>query len=176
MKGRVIRSRARHRRISVRAHTRPRPVAPTALLLATAATYVAAGGFVHLREWLETYRDVPAAAAGSAVVRIGFPLNAATSLVIAAALAFCAWRTSRFTPYVVAGAVVFQVGSLAALIATRTGSLFGWSEPIWTVGANQTVAVEIGALLSLAAVAVAAAVQRRDHSHPELMLAAVPTR
>lgn len=154
---------------------RARPVPSTALLLAAAATYIAAGGFVHLREWLDTYRDVPAAAAGSAVVRLGFPLNAATSLMIAAALAFCAWRKSRFTRYIVAGAVLFQVGSLGALIATRTGSLFGWSEPIWTLGANQTVAVETGALLSLAAVAVAAAVQRRESSRAELMLPAVAT-
>jgi hypothetical protein len=109
------------------------------------------------------------------VVRLGFPLNAATSLIIAAALVFCALRKSPFAPYVVTGAVLFQMGSLGALIATRTGSLFGWSEPTWTLGANQTLAVEIGALLSLVAVVVAAAVQRLESSRVELPLPAMTT-
>jgi hypothetical protein len=125
-------------------------------MLAVAAMFVVAGGFVHLREWLEIYRDVPAQVPGSLVVRLGFPLNAAASAVIAAALAVCAARRVRFAPQVVVAAVLFQATSLAALIATRTGSLFGWMETGWTVGASQTRAVEIGALVALAAVALLA--------------------
>ena len=170
----VIHWRAPLRRPGVN-QARPRPVPSTTLLLATAATYVAAGGFVHLREWLDTYRHVPAEAAGSAVVRVGFPLNTATSLIVAGALAFCAWKHSQFARYVVAGAVLFQAASLGALIATRTGSLFGWSEPAWTLGANQTLAVEVGAVLSLAAVAITGAIQRRETTSAESMLPALGT-
>jgi hypothetical protein len=40
--------------------------------------------------------------------------------------------------------------------------VFGWSEPVWTHGADQTRAVEIGALLALApAMAIAPMASRR---------------
>ena len=133
----------------------------TAPLLLAAALFVAAGGFVHLREWLDTYRQVPASAAGAAVVRIGFPVNAATSVVVALALAFVAIRRMHVRSHVVVAAILFQAGSLAALILTRTGSLLGWTEPIWTLGADQSRAVEIGALISLTTVLAVAALQRR---------------
>ncbi len=131
----------------------PLPGRFTAPLLVVAASFVAAGGYVHLREWLDTYRHVPAGAAGSVVVRVGFPLNAALSLVLAAALVYNACRRSRFTPHVIVAAVAFQAASLGVLIATRTGTFLGWSEPSWTLGADQTRAVQIGALVSLAAAA-----------------------
>lgn len=133
----------------------------TAPLLLAAALFVAAGGFVHLREWLDTYRHVPASAAGAAVVRVGFPMNAAASVAVAVALALCAVRRTRFAPHIIAAAMVFQAASLAALILTRTGSFLGWAEPIWTLGADQSRAVEIGALLSLTAVVAVAILQRR---------------
>jgi hypothetical protein len=137
------------------------PFRPTAPVLTAAAAFVAIGGYVHLREWLESYRHVPAGATGSAVVRIGFPVNAVLSAVLAIALLVCAVGRRRLAPQVVAGAALFQAGSLAVLIATRTGSVFGWAEPIWTRGATQSRAVEIGALVSLAAVATIAGIQRR---------------
>ena len=130
-------------------------------LMLAAAAFVAAGGYVHLREWLDGYRDVPAAAAGAAVVRIGFPVSAAVSAIVVAALLAAAMRGRRTRTVVVAGAVLFQAGSLAALIVSRTGSLIGWAEPVWTRGADQTRAVEIGALVVLGAIAVILAVQRR---------------
>lgn len=132
----------------------------TAPLVIASAAFIAAGGVIHVREWLDVYRHVPADVPGAAVVRIGFPLNAAASLIVALALLFCAWRRSRFTPHVVVAAVLFQAGALAALIVTRTGSLLGWSEPGWTIAAEQTRAVEVGALVALAAVSVITA-QRR---------------
>ena len=46
------------------------------LLIVVAAVFVAAEG-IHLREWLDTYRHVPASVPGAAVVRVGFPVNAA---------------------------------------------------------------------------------------------------
>jgi hypothetical protein len=134
----------------------------TAPLLLAAAAFVAAGGFVHLREWLDTYRQVPAGAAGAAVVRIGFPINTATSLVIAVALVVTAVRRTRFQTHVVAAAMLFEAASLTALILTRTGTLLGWTEPVWTLGADRTRAVEIGALISLAAVVAVRAQDRRS--------------
>src|SRR5688500_6817351 len=95
----------------------------------TAGACTSPGGFVHPREWLETYRHVPASVAGAAVVRVGFPLSAAASVAIAVALAFCAVRRTRFTPHIIAAAMVFQAASLAALILTRTGSFLGWTDP-----------------------------------------------
>ena len=131
-----------------------------ALLLASAAVFVAAGGFVHLREWLETYRHVPADVAGSAVVRVGFPINVALSVVVAVVLAATALRRSRSVPRVVLAAAAFQVVSLGTLVATRVGTVLDWSEPSWTAAAEQTRALHAGALTSLAAAAVVVALQR----------------
>jgi hypothetical protein len=61
-------------------------------LLLSAALFTAAGGYVHLREWVHTYRAIPASAPGSALVRIGFPVNAAASAVLALALVACAFH------------------------------------------------------------------------------------
>jgi hypothetical protein len=138
----------------------------TAPLLIAAAVFTAAGGYLHLREWLDSYREVPASAPGSFVVRIGFPVNAGLSLVLAAALIWCAIRAARRTPLVVAGALLFQAASLITLILTRTGSVFGWSEPIWTSGANQIRAVEIGALVAMSAAVAVMALARPDRSNP----------
>ncbi len=144
----------------------------TTPLVFLAMMFIAAGGVIHLREWLETYRHVPTGAAGAALVRVGFPLNAVASLLLAGGLGFTVWRRSRYTPHAMVAAAVFQLVSLAALIATRTGSLLGWSEPIWTGGAEQTRAVEIGALLLLAAIAAIAGQQRRlERRRPALAVA-----
>lgn len=143
-------------------------------LLAMAAVFVLAGGYVHLREWLEVYRLVPAEATGSAVVRIGFPLNAVASLVVGAALGYCAAKRTRVVRHVVVAAVVLEIGSLGALILTRTGSLLGWAEPVWTVGADQSRAVEIGALVSLLAVATVVFFQRQTDERPPVV--ALPAR
>ncbi|MEY2397476.1 MAG: hypothetical protein QOJ00_650 [Actinomycetota bacterium] len=134
----------------------------------SSALFVAAGGYVHFREWFDTYRHLPSNLPGVAVVRVGFPLNAAASVVLVGALLFCALRRSKFSPWVVAAAIVFEVGSLLTLIATRVGNVFGWSEHIWTMGANQTRAVEIGALFALFGVIAVGALTR------PLVLATVP--
>jgi hypothetical protein len=136
-----------------------------------AALFVAAGGFIHLREWLATYRHVPASAPGSALVRVGFPLNAAASAALAVALVICALWLHRLIRLVVAAAVLFEAGSLATLILSRTGSVLGWMEPIWTRGANQTRAVELGALVSLFAVQAIGAVRGRAAQSPTAKLA-----
>ncbi len=84
----------------------------TAPLVVLAGAFVAAGGYVHLREWFETYRLVPSTAAGAAVVRMGFPVNAAASAVFAVLLGVSAFRSRRPAGSVVAGAVLLQAGSL----------------------------------------------------------------
>lgn len=136
------------------------PARFTAPLLVAAALFVAAGGYVHLREWLDTYRHVPAEASGSAVVRVGFPINAAVSALLTIALAYNAWRRTRYATHVIMAALAFQAVSLGVLVATRTGTFLGWSEPSWTTGADQTRAVQIGALVMLAAVPAVTAVLR----------------
>lgn len=128
---------------------------PTTPLVLAIAAFVAAGGYIHLREWLDTYRSIPSSVPGSAVVRLGFPVNAAISFLLAAllvAVALRASRTNRATNVVLGATALFQIGSLASLILSRTDSVFGWSEAVWTRGADQSRAVEIGALVILAGV------------------------
>lgn len=129
-------------------------------LVLASAVFVLAGGYIHLTEWLDVYRDIPSNVPGSEVVTIGFPVNVALSVVAAVALVVAAWRVPRLLGVVVAGTFLFQAGSLAALILSRTGSVFGWTEPTWNDAANQTRAVEIGAMLCLAALGILLGLQR----------------
>lgn len=119
--------------------------------LVAAAVFVLAGGWIHLREWLDTYKDIPAQVPGSFVVRLGFPVDAAVSLVAAAALVFIAVRvvSPRLALLITASTVAFQVSALVVLIATRYGSVFQWNEAEWTPGAQQSLAVELGAVIML---------------------------
>ena len=129
-------------------------------LVAASALFVAAGGVIHLTEWLDTYRDVPSNVPGSEVVTVGFPVNVAVSALAVAALGLAAWKLPHLLWLVVAGTFLFQAASLATLILSRTGSVFGWTEPTWNDAANRTRAVEIGALLCLAALGGILAMQR----------------
>lgn len=142
--------------------TRRSSVRFSAPLLFAAAIFTAAGGYVHAREWERIYRHVPTAIPGSALVRVGFPINALTSLVFAVALAVVAVRLHRYAGAVILAASAFQVGSLAVLILSRTGGVLGWMETGWSTGADQTRAAEIGALVSLLAAAALGRVQRQS--------------
>jgi hypothetical protein len=126
-------------------------------MLLAAAAFTAAGGYIHLTEWLDTYRDTPSEAPGSWLVRIGFPVNAAVSAVAVVALVLAATRLPKLAVPAVVGTFLFQAGSLAFLIGSRTGTVLGWTEPIWTPGAEQSRAVEIAAMVALV---VAAALRR----------------
>jgi len=123
-------------------------------MLVAAAAFTAAGGYVHLREWLDTYRDVPSSAAGSWLVRIGFPVNAGVSVVAAVALVLAATRLPKLLWPAVAATFAFQAASLAFLIGSRTGTVLGWTEPIWTPGAEQSRALELAAMAALVLVVV----------------------
>jgi hypothetical protein len=133
----------------------------TSLLAAAAALLVLLGGYVHAREWLDTYRHVPGGVDGAFVVKVGFPVNAATSVVLAVALLACVVRWHRHLPLAVAATFAFEAASLATLILSRTGSVLGWAEPDWTNGANQARMVEVGALLALGALAAVLTARRR---------------
>ena len=133
---------------------------PAPLLLAAAA-FVAAGGYVHAREWSEIYRDVPASVPGSEVVTIGFPVNVAVSAIVVVALVVsAAWRPG-WARIVAVGALAFQAASIGALVVTHEASLFGWTQPVYTPGAQQSLAVEVGAVVCLLAVLALDLVRRR---------------
>ncbi|WP_436793666.1 hypothetical protein [Actinospongicola halichondriae] len=122
----------------------------TTPLVVASVAFVAAGGYVHLTEWLDVYRDVPSSVPGAEVVTIGFPVHVAMSVVAVVALAATAWRAQRLLWVVVAATAMFQAGALAVLILSRTGTVLGWTEPTWNDAANTSRAVEIGALVCLA--------------------------
>lgn len=84
-------------------------------------------------------------------MRVGFPVTAGMALALAVGLVATMWVARRFAPHVAGAAIAFNVVSLGTLIATRTGSVFGWTEPVWTPAADQIRAVEVGALVALAA-------------------------
>lgn len=146
----------------------------TTLAVVPAAVFILASGLVHLREWLVTYRKVPTQVPGSAVVRVGFPINTAVSVVLAILLIVAALRASRWLTLLVAGVAAFEASSLVTLILSRTSSVLGWSEMGWTSGAAQTRALEIAALISLA---VFVALGRLQLAHDaEGAMARVPVR
>ena len=122
-------------------------------LVVAAGVFLLAGGFVHAREWWDVYRDLPSSVPGSAVVRIGFPIHALLSVAVAGALGIASRRFAGLTAAVV-GALALQVGSLAALVATSEGTLLGWSEPGYSLAAQQALAVEAGAVVCLLGVLV----------------------
>lgn len=124
-------------------------------LLLLSAALTAAGGAVHLRDWLRTYRAVPWEVPGAWVVRVGFPLNAAASLLFALLLVVVAVRLPRIRLLAVAAAIAFQAASLAALVLSRHGGVFGWTEPGWTMEARQIRAIELAAIVALGLAAVA---------------------
>lgn len=132
------------------------------VLAAIAGLFVLGSGAIHLREWLEIYRDVPSQVEGAFVVTVGFPLHAATALLGVVALAAAViWRASLIRPFAVA-LLAFEAASIAVLVQTRSGSVFGWTEPTWTPAAEQTLAIEIGAVVAIAAVLGVGAWLRRS--------------
>jgi hypothetical protein len=127
--------------------TRPRNAVSVLLLLA--AVFVAAGGYVHLREWMQVYRDVPSGVPGAVVVRVGFPLDTLLSIVLSGSIVLAALRAPQWVTRIATAGVLFEAGALLALVVSRTSSLFGWMEPGWSRSAGQTRAVEVGAVLLL---------------------------
>lgn len=143
------------------------PTKLTAPLLLLAAAFVLAGGYIHLTEWQDVYRDLPDQVPGAWVVKEGFLVNAVTSALVAGALVAVAFMLPKLRRLVIVGAVGFQAVSLAVLIRSRTGTIFEWTEPVWTPAANQSRAVEIGAIVCLvAALALDLAIGRASTTEP----------
>lgn len=108
-----------------------------------AVTFVVIGGLVHLQLWRSGYKGIP-------YVGNAFLLNVALAGVIAAAvLARSDWRVNLT-------GVVFSLGSLVALVMSRTVGFLGFMERAWTDRAVQATTAEIGAIVALAAVMLAA--------------------
>jgi hypothetical protein len=126
---------------------------PTALRVVTlaAAVAVGVGGLLHLRTWDADYRSIPdGAVPGLWVVQTGFPANALASVVVAAALIAVALGAMRsLRTGVVIAAIVLQLGSIGALVASRGPGIFGWSETGYGGDAGQILVVEIAATLLL---------------------------
>lgn len=123
----------------------------TALRVA-GALLVLAGGLLHLRIWGSDYRDIPSDAGlpGLWVVKTGFPVNAALSVVLAIAVVAFARR-----PIVWLAAFGLELGSIVALVLSRESSIFGWSEPLWSSDAKTVLVVEILAAVALGVLLVA---------------------
>lgn len=107
-----------------------------------AVTFVIMGGLVHLQLWRSGYRGIPN-------VGDAFLVNVALAGVIAlAVLVRNNWRVN------LAG-VVFSVGSLAALVMSRTVGFLGFTERAWTDRAVQATTAEVGAIVAFAAIMMA---------------------
>lgn len=114
------------------------------LLRVVAALLVLAGGALHLKLWLDEYRDVPSDVAGAFVVNPGFLVSAVVSLLLA--LAILALRR----PLVWLVALLFELASIVTLVLSRQASVFGWEEPDWSADAKRILVVEVLAALALA--------------------------
>lgn len=125
--------------------TETRGLMTARLIRLFAALLLVAGGLVHLELWNGGYRAIP---------KIGplFMANFLGSIALAVALV-----ASRRASIALAG-ILFAAGSLAALVLSRTVGVLGFTEAIWTTEATKTLAVEVGAIVALAA---ALMVQRR---------------
>ncbi|MGI8757611.1 MAG: hypothetical protein ACR2MB_17495 [Acidimicrobiales bacterium] len=147
------------------------PTDPHRTILGTAgwvlaALAVLAGGLLHLKIWNSDYRDLPKEVPGWWVVKVGFPVNAASSVVIALALALVAFgAVVALRRFIVPAALALEVGSIAALVQSRRGTIFRWSEKGWTTNAKQVLIVEIvGTVLLVIAAMLPAYLKRRAES------------
>ena len=118
-----------------------------------AATFVLAGGYIHVDLWRDGYR---------AIDYVGplFLANGVISALLALALLL------RPAVQVAVAGVVFAGGSLAALVLSRTIGLLGFTERGWSDMAVQATTAEIGAIVAIALVVVA----RRPAAMPDLAL------
>lgn len=107
-----------------------------------AATFVLAGGYIHFDLWRDGYR---------AVTYIGpmFVANAVLSVLLALALLL------RPSLRVAVTGVVLSVGSLVALVLSRTTGLLGFTERGWSEMAVQATTAELGAVVAIALLMVA---------------------
>ena len=107
-----------------------------------AATFLLVGGGIHLDLWQGGYRGIE-------YIGPMFLANVVLSGLLVVAVLF------RPGPQVALAGIVFSVGSLVALVLSRTTGLLGFTERIWTDMAVQTLTAELGAVVALALITVA---------------------
>jgi len=125
--------------VSTRWSTSQRP------LTLVAAALVLAGGIWHLKLWDDRYRDLPDQIPGVEVVKLGFPVNAAVSVVLAGLLLVAGGRLA-----VLAAAMALEAGSIFALVDARTTVVLGWEDKTWDDDAVGILVLEAVALALLA--------------------------
>lgn len=115
----------------------------TALDALTAALVLAAG-VIHFLIWRSTYRHIPSQVPGVWVVKTGFPIDAAVSIVVVIAIIVLVRRL----PLLLLAVAAFQAVDIAFLVLSREASIFGWKESGWNSDAKQVIVVEILAFVS----------------------------
>ena len=132
-----------------------------------ASAFVLAGGLIHYRLWQKTYRFTPDQVPGAWVVKAGFPVNAALSLLLAAGLIAVGYGVMmRFHLPVVVAALALELGSIFLLVMSRWWSIFGWEEKGWDTDAKRTIVVEALAAVTLIGLLVLDALSRRHDQDP----------
>lgn len=136
-------------------------------LRVSAAALVLAGGFIHYGVWQQQYKDLPPQVPGRWVVRTGFPVNVASSLLLAVGLIAVGLPLfARLHRLVVLGALALEAGSIAILVTTRYRAVFGWLEKgDWGTDPKRALVVEILAVVALLTVLVVERV-RPGGDHP----------
>lgn len=107
-----------------------------------AAAFVVIGGLVHLQLWRTGYSAIP---------RIGalFIANVVASAVLALVVLV---RNNRAVTF---AGIIFALGSLVALVMSRTIGILGFTERDWTDQALRATTAELGAIVAFAALLVA---------------------
>lgn len=104
----------------------------------------AAMGWIHLRLWVDGYREVP-------VIGTLFLINACCAVALAVGLLAV---PARLLSAVAAATALFTVGTLTGLIISMTVGLFGVHESLHTPLVPATLIVESAGVLVLALTAM----------------------
>ena len=102
------------------------------------ALLVLLGGAVHLQQWITVFRDQP--------IGPSFLVNAAASLIVAVALVV---TDDRVVVWPAVAGLALSLGSLVALLASRTVGLPGFEATGYDVAEYQAIVVEALAALVL---------------------------
>lgn len=125
------------------------------------ALLVAISGGVHLRLYLDGYRDIHVESVLGIDLSRSFLLSVLAALVVAELLAVSALRARWATPAYLA-AVLYAAGSVAAFALSRTTGLLGFEEHRW----DWQSVVAVGSELSTLAIAGIALVARLTNRSP----------
>ncbi len=123
------------------------------------ALLVAVSGGVHLRLYLDGYRDIHVESMLGVDLSRSFLLSVITALLVAELLAASAFRERLATPAYLAAAL-YASGSLVAFTLSRTTGLLGFEEHSWDWQAVLAVTTE-GLALVLAVAALASRLTSR---------------